>query len=207
MDQAVVLASARVQKCDGTESCQLKVYWGENQSLIARLEFRDGSADGSRASNVVVLSLPQSGTAFIQGFVAAFVTQKGNGEPSSPTEGDATPTEASVDEQGSQRNSLEPKGQTSIQELAKYFHLPINAAGSRLGICPTVLKKICRKHGLSRWPHRKLRSIDRLLEKLRASVDQADKPFGSSMHTRNLRDRIRDLLQERQEICFESRHH
>ena len=50
-----------------------------------------------------------------------------------------------------------------------------------------------------------LRSIDRLLEKLRASVDQADKPFGSSMHTRNLRDRIRDLVQERQEICFEAR--
>ena len=50
----------------------------------------------------------------------------------------------------------EPKGQTSIQELAKYFHLPINVAGSRLGICPTVLKKICRKHGLSRWPHRKV---------------------------------------------------
>ena len=52
---------------------------------------------------------------------------------------------------------------------------------------------------------RQLRSIDRLLEKLRASVDQADKPFGSSMHTRNLRDRIRDLVQERQEICFEAR--
>ena len=50
----------------------------------------------------------------------------------------------------------EPKGQTSIQQLAKYFHLPINVAGSRLGICPTVLKKICRKHGLSRWPHRKV---------------------------------------------------
>lgn len=110
-------------------------------------------------------------------------------------------TEATVDEQATQRFSLvrnlfcvrkalywtryvsgftflqsiskrlgyaqEPKGQTSIQELAKYFHLPINVAGSRLGICPTVLKKICRKHGLSRWPHRKVsynrRGIENLL--------------------------------------------
>lgn len=51
----------------------------------------------------------------------------------------------------------EPKGQTSIQEIARFFHMPINQAGGRLGICPTVLKKICRKHGLSRWPHRKVR--------------------------------------------------
>ena len=51
----------------------------------------------------------------------------------------------------------EPKGQTSIEKLAKHFHLPINAAGRELGICPTVLKKICRKHGLTRWPHRKVR--------------------------------------------------
>ena len=55
------------------------------------------------------------------------------------------------------RCAQEPKGQTSIEKLAKHFHLPINAAGRELGICPTVLKKICRKHGLTRWPHRKVR--------------------------------------------------
>ena len=52
-----------------------------------------------------------------------------------------------------------------------------------------------------------LRSIDRLLEKLRASVEQADRPFGSSVHTRNLRDKITELVRERQEICFEQRRH
>jgi len=54
------------------------------------------------------------------------------------------------------RCAQEPKGQTSIEKLARHFHLPINAAGRELGICPTVLKKICRKHGLTRWPHRKV---------------------------------------------------
>jgi hypothetical protein len=52
---------------------------------------------------------------------------------------------------------VENKSKKSIQEVAKYFHLPINVAGKALGICPTVLKKICRKHGLQRWPHRKVR--------------------------------------------------
>ena len=49
------------------------------------------------------------------------------------------------------------KGKTKMENLAKYFHLPINNAGKQLGICPTVLKKICRKHGIQRWPHRKVR--------------------------------------------------
>ena len=51
------------------------------------------------------------------------------------------------------------KGQTSIHQLSDYFHLPINVAGRELSICPTVLKKICRRHGLQRWPHRKVRFI------------------------------------------------
>lgn len=53
-------------------------------------------------------------------------------------------------------NQVEQKCNTSIIDLTKYFHLPINVAGKAIGICPTVLKKICRKHGLQRWPHRKV---------------------------------------------------
>lgn len=69
------------------------------------------------------------------------------------------------DYQGVLRKSL--KGGTSIQKLAQYFHLPINEAARHLNICPTVLKKICRKNGLPRWPHRKLQSITRELEKIK----------------------------------------
>lgn len=43
-----------------------------------------------------------------------------------------------------------------MSDLAQHFHLPINAAAKELGICPTVLKKICRRNGMRRWPHRKV---------------------------------------------------
>jgi len=43
-----------------------------------------------------------------------------------------------------------------MTDLAQHFHLPINAAAKELGICPTVLKKICRRNGMRRWPHRKV---------------------------------------------------
>lgn len=50
----------------------------------------------------------------------------------------------------------ERKNDTSMEVLARFFHLPINEASKALGICSTSLKKICRKHGLVRWPHRKV---------------------------------------------------
>ena len=50
--------------------------------------------------------------------------------------------------------------------LSGYFHLPIVEVSKTLGICTTMLKKICRKNGISRWPYRKIRSIDKTIEGL-----------------------------------------
>lgn len=65
-----------------------------------------------------------------------------------------------------------------IEEISKCFNLPINDASRELGICVTLLKRICRRHGtfpvfyllnshlkigITRWPHRRLRYLDRRL--------------------------------------------
>ncbi|KAK8950172.1 Protein RKD3 [Platanthera guangdongensis] len=54
----------------------------------------------------------------------------------------------------------ERTGKLHIKDLSDYFHLPISKAAKELRICSTALKKICRKHGIPRWPHRKIKSID-----------------------------------------------
>ena len=51
------------------------------------------------------------------------------------------------------------KGAFDIHELAAYFDLPIEDAAKQLSICPTLLKRICRRHGISRWPYRKVSHI------------------------------------------------
>jgi len=65
-----------------------------------------------------------------------------------------------------------------FKELSQYFHLPINQVSQELGICATVLKKICRKCGVPRWPHRKIKSIDRIVQVLEsadpATVEEKD---------------------------------
>lgn len=45
-------------------------------------------------------------------------------------------------------------------------------------MCVTVLKKRCRRHGVRRWPHRKLKSLDKLKGKLeREEAMSADKQY------------------------------
>ena len=94
------------------------------------------------------------------------------------------------------------KGGANILELAPYFYYPINEAAKRLGICPTVLKKICRKHGLRRWPHRKLQSIERALEKLRVAVGAC--PPEEADQIPQLFARMRELEAEKRALCFKS---
>ncbi|KAF5835368.1 RWP-RK domain-containing protein [Dunaliella salina] len=52
------------------------------------------------------------------------------------------------------------KTDISLQELSKYFHLTIAEASKALNLSGTSLKKICRKYGLERWPHRKVTSVN-----------------------------------------------
>jgi len=62
------------------------------------------------------------------------------------------------------------KGDTGMDVLSQYFHLPITQAGRIIGICPTSLKKICRKYGLPRWPYRKVKSMENRLTRAKVRV-------------------------------------
>ncbi|RAL52979.1 hypothetical protein DM860_016214 [Cuscuta australis] len=59
----------------------------------------------------------------------------------------------------------------ALQDLVKYFDLPITEASRSLKIGLTVLKK-CREFGIPRWPHRKIKSLDRLIVDLREETQQ-----------------------------------
>eukprot|EP00598_Pedospumella_elongata_P012066 CAMPEP_0185001844 /NCGR_PEP_ID=MMETSP1098-20130426/72222_1 /TAXON_ID=89044 /ORGANISM="Spumella elongata, Strain CCAP 955/1" /LENGTH=169 /DNA_ID=CAMNT_0027529213 /DNA_START=191 /DNA_END=697 /DNA_ORIENTATION=+ len=46
-----------------------------------------------------------------------------------------------------------------MEDLRKFFHLPIVEVARQLGTCTTALKKICRKNKINKWPYRQIRSI------------------------------------------------
>jgi len=54
-------------------------------------------------------------------------------------------------------------------ELSKFFRGTITDASKSMGVCETVLKKTCRSYGISRWPHRKIKSLERMMDVLQSS--------------------------------------
>lgn len=42
------------------------------------------------------------------------------------------------------------------QMLREHFHLPLHTVAQKFGMCTTAFKKMCRRLGIAKWPHRQV---------------------------------------------------
>ena len=93
--------------------------------------------------------------------------QGGVGESKVNGNGNGTNTVITINSHGSigsQKSSISRN--IKIDDLRSYFHLPIVEVAKQLGICTTLLKRVCRTNKIKKWPYRQIRSIAKSIQSL-----------------------------------------
>uniref|UniRef100_A0A0E0L9L9 RWP-RK domain-containing protein n=1 Tax=Oryza punctata TaxID=4537 RepID=A0A0E0L9L9_ORYPU len=78
----------------------------------------------------------------------------------------------------------------TFELVSQYFYMPITQAARELNVGLTLLKKKCRELGIPRWPHRKMKSLQTLINNVQV-LQEASKA--------NNEDQLRMLVEMLQE--------
>ncbi|KAK4777151.1 hypothetical protein SAY86_005839 [Trapa natans] len=73
---------------------------------------------------------------------------------------------STLERRSSTRQCCRRSEMLSREAISEFFYMPITQAAKELNIGLTLLKKRCRELGIRRWPHRKLMSLQTLIENI-----------------------------------------
>lgn len=78
--------------------------------------------------------------------------------------------------------------------LRPHFEKPLAKVAAMFGICMTLMKKICRKNGVARWPHRQLRG-------LRKSIWSIEKALHSCESEAQRQSYVKHLVKQKTKLA------
>lgn len=74
----------------------------------------------------------------------------------------------------------------TLDLLRPHFEKPLAEVAAMFGICMTLMKKICRKNGVPRWPHRQIRGLRKSIW----SIEKALRCCESEVQKRSYNDHL-----------------
>ncbi|CAM9129821.1 unnamed protein product, partial [Scytosiphon promiscuus] len=97
-----------------------------------------------------------------------------------------------------------------VTVMRPYFNYPLRTAAEAMNISVTTLKRLCRRHGVKRWPHRQISGINRAMAHLEFQQDQAGRRSNCEKtvsRNNQVSEQMQELLRRRKvmiEHAFES---
>lgn len=69
--------------------------------------------------------------------------------------------------------SSEMNKELTFEQVSRHFSVPIKRAAREINVGVTILKKQCRRLGITRWPHRNVKSLQKLIDNVQVSASLA----------------------------------
>ncbi|KAL4171916.1 hypothetical protein KRP22_007092 [Phytophthora ramorum] len=85
--------------------------------------------------------------------------------------GSTTPSSKSG---ASSRPNMTASSSITLDMLRPHFEEPLAKVAASFGICVTLLKKICRRHGIARWPHRQITGLRKSIASMEHAIGYFD---------------------------------
>lgn len=57
-----------------------------------------------------------------------------------------------------------------VDDLRRFFHLPLIEVAKKFGVCATLLKRVCRTNNIKKWPYRQILSMTKTIQSLEMAV-------------------------------------
>ncbi|ETI57471.1 hypothetical protein F442_00219 [Phytophthora nicotianae P10297] len=86
--------------------------------------------------------------------------------------GSAPPTTPSS--KSGPRPNMTASSSITLGMLRPHFEEPLAKVAAHFGICVTLLKKICRRHGIARWPHRQITGLRKSIASMEHAIGYFD---------------------------------
>lgn len=83
---------------------------------------------------------------------------------------DASPTATKASTSMSSRPNMTASSTITLAMLRPHFEEPLAQVAQSFGICVTLLKKICRRHGIARWPHRQISGLRKSIASMEHAI-------------------------------------